>query len=210
MDLDKIKEAIIELNDRDTKELVANALKENIDPQEILEKGLIAGIKEVGNLFTRKEYFVPEVLLASEAFYSGFNMISPLIKSQILKKKAKIVIGVVEGDIHDIGKNIVKVLVEASGYDVIDLGKDVATEKFINTVAREKPNVLALSSLLTTTMMRMNDIIKGLEQRKLRSNIKVIIGGAPVNQDFANKIKADAYGKDAADAVRLIEKITGA
>lgn len=210
MDLDKIKEAIIELNDRDTKELVANALKENIDPQEILEKGLIAGIKEVGNLFTRKEYFVPEVLLASEAFYSGFNMINPLIKSQILKKKAKIVIGVVEGDIHDIGKNIVKVLVEASGYDVIDLGKDVATEKFINTVAREKPNVLALSSLLTTTMMRMNDIIKGLEQRKLRSNIKVIIGGAPVNQDFAKKIKADAYGKDAADAVRLIEKITGA
>lgn len=210
MDFDKIKEAIIELNDRDTKELVANALKKNIDPQEILEKGLIAGIKEVGNLFTRKEYFVPEVLLASEAFYSGFNMISPLIKSQILKKKAKIVIGVVEGDIHDIGKNIVKVLVEASGYDVIDLGKDVATEKFINTVAREKPNVLALSSLLTTTMMRMNDIIKGLEQRKLRSNIKIIIGGAPVNQDFANKIKADAYGKDAADAVRLIEKITGA
>lgn len=210
MDFDKIKEAIIELNDRDTKELVANALKKNIDPQEILEKGLIAGIKEVGNLFTRKEYFVPEVLLASEAFYSGFNMINPLIKSQILKKKAKIVIGVVEGDIHDIGKNIVKVLVEASGYDVIDLGKDVATEKFINTVAREKPNVLALSSLLTTTMMRMNDIIKGLEQRKLRSNIKIIIGGAPVNQDFANKIKADAYGKDAADAVRLIEKITGA
>lgn len=210
MDLDKIKEAIIELNDIDTKELVANALKKNIDPQEILEKGLIAGIKEVGNLFTRKEYFVPEVLLASEAFYSGFNMISPLIKSQILKKKAKIVIGVVGGDIHDIGKNIVKVLVEASGYDIIDLGKDVATEKFINTVAREKPNVLALSSLLTTTMMRMNDIIKGLEQRKLRSNIKVIIGGAPVNQDFAKKIKADAYGKDAADAVRLIEKITGA
>lgn len=210
MDLDKIKEAIIEFNDRDTKELVANALKKNIDPQEILEKGLIAGIKEVGNLFTRKEYFVPEVLLASEAFYSGFNMINPLIKSQILKKKAKIVIGVVEGDIHDIGKNIVKVLVEASGYDIIDLGKDVATEKFINTVAREKPNVLALSSLLTTTMMRMNDIIKGLEQRKLRSNIKVIIGGAPVNQDFAKKIKADAYGKDAADAVRLIEKITGA
>ncbi len=210
MDLDKIKEAIIELNDRDTKELVVNALKKNIDPQEILEKGLIAGIKEVGNLFTRKEYFVPEVLLASEAFYSGFNMIGPLIKSQILKKKAKIVIGVVGGDIHDIGKNIVKVLVEASGYDIIDLGKDVATEKFINTVAREKPNVLALSSLLTTTMMRMNDIIKGLEQRKLRSNIKVIIGGAPVNQDFAKKIKADAYGKDAADAVRLIEKITGA
>ncbi len=210
MDLDKIKEAIIELNDRDTKELVVNALKKNIDPQEILEKGLIAGIKEVGNLFTRKEYFVPEVLLASEAFYSGFNMISPLIKSQILKKKAKIVIGVVGGDIHDIGKNIVKVLVEASGYDIIDLGKDVATEKFINTVAREKPNVLALSSLLTTTMMRMNDIIKGLEQRKLRSTIKVIIGGAPVNQDFAKKIKADAYGKDAADAVRLIEKITGA
>ncbi len=209
MDLEKIKEAIIELNDRDTEELIAEAIKENIEPQEILTKGLIAGMKAVGDLFAQKEYFVPEVLLASEAFYTGFNIIKPLIKSAKTKQTAKIVIGVVEGDIHDIGKNIVKVLMETSGYEVMDLGQDVPTKKFMDTVAQEKPDILALSSLMTTTMMRMADIIKRLEEKKLRSTLKIIIGGAPVNEEFARKIKADGYSKDAVNAVKLVEKLTG-
>jgi len=207
LDLEKIKEAIIELNDETAKELVAKAIKENIDPQEILTKGLIAGMKAVGNLFARKEYFVPEILLASEAFYAGFSIIKPLIKPSTTKQPAKIIIGVVEGDIHDIGKNIVKVLMEASGYEIIDLGQDVPTKKFIDTVAKEKPAILALSSLMTTTMIHMEGIIQGLEDRKLRNNVKVIIGGAPVNEEFSRKINADAYGKDAAEAVKLIEKL---
>lgn len=166
-------------------------------------------MKAVGDLFARKEYFVPEVLLASEAFYAGFNIIKPLIKPSTTKQQAKIVIGVVAGDIHDIGKNIVKVLMEASGYEVIDLGQDVPTEKFIDTVEKEKPNILALSSLMTTTMVHMADIIRSLEDKKLRGSVKVIIGGAPVNEEFAKTIKADGYGKDAVGAVKLIEKLSG-
>ncbi len=207
MDFEILKKAVVEMDDNTAKELVTKALKENTDPQEILEKGLIAGMKEVANRFAHKEYFVPEVLLASEAFYAGFNKIKPLIKSTI-RKKTKVVIGVVEGDIHDIGKNIVKVLFEAAGYQIIDLGKDVRTEKIVDTVAKEKPKVLALSSLMTTTMVRMADVITGLDERKLRSKVKVIIGGAPVNEVFAKKIKADGYGKDAAAAVQLIERLT--
>jgi corrinoid protein of di/trimethylamine methyltransferase len=209
LEIEKIKEAVIELDDDTTKELVSKAIHLNIEPQEILEKGLIAGMKAVGDLFFRKEYFVPEVLLASEVFYAGFNIIKPLIKPSRAKQKTKIVIGVVEGDIHDIGKNIVKVLMEASGYEVTDLGQDVSAEKFIHTVAQEKPDVLALSSLMTTTMIHMTDIIRGLEDRKLRSTVKIIIGGAPVNLEFAREIRADGYGKDAHDAVRLVETLTG-
>lgn len=207
MDFNKLKKAVIEMQDKTVSDLVKSALKEQIAPQEILNKGLIAGMKEVGNLFSCKEYFVPEVLLASEAFYAGFNIISPLIKSLQIQPKAKIVIGVVKGDIHDIGKNIVTVLIEASGYQVIDLGKDVSTEKFINAVVKEKADILALSSLMTTTMEKMEQIIKKLEEKKLRDTVKVIVGGAPVNEEFAKKIKADGYGKDAADAVKLLERL---
>jgi len=207
LDFENIKKAIIDMDELKTKELVNNALKEKIEPRKILENGLIAGMKEVGNLFTTQVYFVPEVLLASEAFYAGFNIVSPMLKSQDKKSKAKVVIGVVEGDIHDIGKNIVKVMVEASGYNVIDLGDNVPTSKFIETVEKEKPDVLALSSLMTTTMMQMEEVIKQLEAKNLRKKVKVIVGGAPVNQDFANKINADGYGKDAAEAVNLIEKL---
>lgn len=195
------------MDDGGIKELIESALKKGIKPYDILNKGLIPGMKEVGELFSRKEYFVPEVLLASEAFYAGFNIVSPLISSTVRRAEAKIVIGVVEGDIHDIGKNIVKVLIESSGYQIIDLGKDVPTERFIDAVLKEKPAVLALSSLMTTTMTKMEEIIKELKKKDLRDRVKVIIGGAPVNREFAARIKADAYGEDAADAVKLIDEL---
>lgn len=208
MVFEELKRAIIDMDDKMCKQLVNEAIKSRIAPLDILNKGLIPGIKEVGELFARKEYYVPEVLLASETFYTGFNIVKPLIKSQGNVKKTKVVIGVVEGDIHDIGKNIVRVLTEASGYEVVDLGKDIPTKKLIDIVAKEKPDILALSSLMTTTMMRMKEIINILENKKLRNKIKVIIGGAPVNEAFAKKIKADGYGKDAVAAVRLIERLT--
>lgn len=207
MDLEKIKKAVVEMNENATRELVNLALKEKVEPRQILEKGLIAGMKEVGRLFSCQEYFVPEVLLASETFYAGFDIINPMLKLQKIPPKSKVVIGVVEGDIHDIGKNIVKVMAEASGHQVIDLGDNVPVSKFIETVEKEKPDVLALSSLMTTTMMQMEVVIKQLEAKNLRKKVKVIVGGAPVNQDFANKINADGYGKDAAEAVNLIEKL---
>lgn len=204
---DDIKNAIVGFDDDRIRTLVNLALKEGIAPAELLEKGLIPGMKEVGERFARKEYFVPEVLMAAEAFYAGFDLVKPLIKSTDRKARGKIVIGVVEGDIHDIGKNIVKVMLEASGYEVVDLGKDVPIARFIETAAKEKPQVLALSSLMTTTMVRMGDVIQGLQKKGLRKGIKIIVGGAPVNQDFADKIGADAYGEDAAAAMKVVDSL---
>jgi corrinoid protein of di/trimethylamine methyltransferase len=209
LDFDKIKKAVVDMEVEKVKDLIGKLLKNQQPPDEILEKGLIAGMKEVGRLFSSKEYFVPEVLMASEAFYAGFDLINPLLKKDKTKEKGKIVIGVVEGDIHDIGKNIVKVMLEASGYQVVDLGKDVPMEKFIEAVTRENPKVLAMSALMTTTMMKMKDVVKGLEQKKLRNKVKVIIGGAPANNDFAKKIGADGYGEDASAAVSLVEELIG-
>jgi len=207
LDLDKIKKAIIEMDDSAVKTLVETALKEKISAQEILQNGLIAGMKEVGRLFSEQVYFVPEVLLASEAFYIGFNIISPLIKPQQGKSKAKVVMCVIEGDIHDIGKNIVKVMIEAAGCEVIDLGRNVAVKRIVDAVEKEKPDVLAMSSLMTTTMMSMAGVIKELDKRGLRKNLKIIVGGAPLNREFCDQIGADGYGRDAAEAVQIIEKL---
>lgn len=209
MNFENIKKAVVNMEVEKVKNLVGKLLKNKQHPEPILEKGLIAGMKEVGKLFASKEYFVPEVLMASEAFYAGFDLLSPLIQTKKKREKGKVVIGVIEGDIHDIGKNIVKVMLEASGYQIVDLGKDVPTEKFIETVNRENPDILAMSALMTTTMMKMQDVIKGLEQRKLRNKVKVIIGGAPANEDFAKKISADGYGEDASAAVNLVEDLIG-
>jgi len=209
LDFDNIKKAVVDMEVEKVKDLVTKLLKNKRLPEEILEKGLIAGMKEVGRLFSCKEYFVPEVLMASEAFYAGFDLVSPLIKTKQMKEKGKIIIGVVEGDIHDIGKNIVKVMLEASGYQVVDLGKDVPTEIFVDSVTRENPKILAMSALMTTTMMKMKDVVKSLEHKKLRNKVKVIIGGAPVNEDFAKRIGADGYGEDASAAVSLVEALIG-
>jgi methanogenic corrinoid protein MtbC1 len=136
-------------------------------------------------------------------------MVSTLIAKAETMKKGKIVIGVVQGDIHDIGKNIVKVMLQASGYEIIDLGKDVPNEKFIETIMQEQPQILALSSLMTTTMLQMEVIINLLKKNKLRKNLKVLIGGAAVNQEYADKIGADGYAADAVGAVKLVDKIFG-
>lgn len=195
------------MDDETTKRIVFLALEEKTAPVEILEKGLIAGMQEVADLFARKEYYVPEVLLCSEAFYAGFDIVKPLIGRSSRQPKARVVFGVVEGDIHDIGKNIVKVMLEAAGYEIIDLGRDVPANEFIKAVERERPDILALSSLMTTTMTHMRDVIMELEIRDLRNSVKVIIGGAPVNEEFAVSIKADGYSPDGLSAVKLIQKL---
>jgi corrinoid protein of di/trimethylamine methyltransferase len=207
MDLSKIKSSLIALDDAQVKALVQQALDEKVKAEAILEQGLVPGMIEVGKLFSRKEYFVPEILVAAEAFYAGFNLIDPLLKKSPARKKGKIMIGVVEGDIHDIGKNIVKVMVEAAGFSVRDLGKDVPTNKLVEEAAREKPDILCLSSLMTTTMVRMKEIIERLKEMNLRDRIKVIIGGAPVTEDYARQAGADGYAADAAEAVHLIERL---
>jgi corrinoid protein of di/trimethylamine methyltransferase len=205
MNIKLIQQAIVNMQDTQVALLIEEALQRGITPEDILEQGLIQGMREVGRRFTKKEYYVPEVLLASEAFYAGFAIVRPLLQSVTDTQQGKIVLGVVHGDIHDIGKNIVKVLVEAAGYKVVDLGRDVSIEEFTNAVRNERPDVLALSSLMTTTMMTMEDIISALVDQGLRREVKVIIGGAPVTAQFARRIGADGYGEEAADAVRLIE-----
>jgi len=207
MDLNKIKNALISLDDAGVKTLVQQALDETVKAEEILEKGLVPGMVEVGRLFSRKEYFVPEILVAAEAFYAGFNLIDPWLKKTAARKREKIMIAVVEGDIHDIGKNIVKVMLEANGYRVLDLGKDVPTTRLLEAVTREKPVILCLSSLMTTTMVRMREIIDRLHAMNLRDKIKIVIGGAPVTEDYARQISADGYAPDAAEAVILIDKL---
>lgn len=207
MTFEDITEAVIEMNDNKVGNLVQEALQARHDPGEILENGLIPGMKEVARLFACKEYFVPEVLLASESFYAGFNLIIPLLKRSGKQLKAKVVMGVVEGDIHDIGKNIVKVMFEASGFEVVDLGRDIPNKQFIDAVERESPKILALSSLMTTTITRMQEIIEMLERNHLREGLKVIVGGAPVNEEFARNIKADGYSPDAPSAVQLAERL---
>jgi len=204
----ELKEAIIRLDRKKVEELTTQLLKGSAKAEEILNDGLIAGMREVGELFARKEYFVPEVLLAADCFYIAFNLISPLLKAKKGKEKGKIVIGVVQGDIHDIGKNIVKVMLEVNGYEVIDLGRDVPHHRFVKAVREEKPKVLALSALMTTTMLGMADIIQMLKEEKLREEVKVIIGGAATSAEFASKIGADGYGEDATAAVKIIESLT--
>lgn len=206
MDLREIKKALVSLDVNRVKELVSWFLREDYPPEIILKEGLIAGMKEVGELFSRREYFVPEVLIAADAFYAGFDLITPLLKGRE-EKRGKVVIGVVAGDIHDIGKNIVKVMLKANGYEVIDLGRDVPHERFIKAVEEEKPKVLALSALMTTTMFGMEEIIRILQEKGLRPKVKVIIGGAAVNEKFAQMIGADGYGEDATAAVKVVEKL---
>lgn len=207
MDLTGLAQAVIGMRDDQVTALVHQSLKENIPARTILEDGLIPGMKKVGELFKNKQYYVPEVLLASEAFYAGFNIIQPLLTSDKTAQRGKVVIGVVHGDIHDIGKNIVKVMMEATGITVIDLGKDVPAEKFVAAVAEERPDILALSSLMTTTMPCMAEIIQKLKTKNLRKTIKVIIGGAPVTAEYAEQIGADAFGRDAAEAIGIIDDI---
>ena len=207
MDLAALKQAVVEMQDEQVIALVHQFLKEKIPARSILENGLIPGMKKVGELFKNKQYYVPEVLLASEAFYAGFNIVQPMLKSEKVSRRGKVVIGVVHGDIHDIGKNIVKVMIEATGVTVIDLGKDVPTEEFITAVAEEQPDIVALSSLMTTTMPYMAEIIQKLEKNNLRAAVKVVIGGAPVTAEFAEQIGADAFGNDAAEAISIIDDI---
>jgi corrinoid protein of di/trimethylamine methyltransferase len=207
VDLTALTQAVVRMQDEKVIALVRQSLKENIPARSILENGLIPGMKKVGKLFKNKQYYVPEVLLASEAFYAGFNIVQPLLKSDKLSQRGKVVIGVVRGDIHDIGKNIVKVMIEATGVTVIDLGKDVPVEQFAAAVTAERPDILALSSLMTTTMPCMAAIIQELEKRKLRNAVKVIIGGAPVTAEYAEQIGADAFGRDASEAISIIDNI---
>jgi len=184
----------------EAKRLTEAMIALGVDPEEILNQGLISGMMEIGVLFKNNEVYVPEVLIAARAMYAGLDIIRPILASKNFKEKGIVAIGTVKGDLHDIGKNLVMMMMEGSGIKVLDLGTDVGADKFIDAVKNQGAQIVAMSSLLTTTMPEMKTIIKALEAEGLRDKIKVMIGGAPVTSAYAEQIGADAYTDDAASA----------
>ena len=201
VDLKELSEVLFRGDVSKVKEITLRALQEKIEPKEILEQGLIKGMKVVGIKFNNNEIFLPEVLLASQAMYGGLELLQPRLTKSGVRAIGKVIIGTARGDLHDIGKNLVTMMLRGGGFEVIDLGNDVSPEKFLEATQKHKPDIVSISALLTTTMIGMADVITTLERADLRNRVKVMIGGAPVTQEFANEIGAEGYAPDAASAV---------
>ena len=182
------------------KELVQQAIDEGIPAQQILDEGLLSGMSVVGEKFKNNEVFVPEVLVAARAMNMGAALLKPLLAESGMKASGRVCIGTVKGDLHDIGKNLVKMMMEGKGLEVIDLGTDVAPETFVETAQKENCSVICCSALLTTTMGVMGDVVKAAEAAGIRDHVKIMVGGAPVTEAFCQQINADKYTPDAATA----------
>ena len=199
--LQKISEELINGNHVDVSKLTQEALDQGISPAEILRYGLVVGMHEVGERFRRDEFFLPEVLVAAKAMQTAMLVLRPKLVETKAKAAGTIVIGTIQGDLHDIGKNLVGMFFEGAGCQVYDLGVDVTPELFVEAVRTYRPHVVCLSALLTTTMSRMRNVIESLTAAGLRDSVKVMVGGAPVTEEFARDIGADGYSPDAAGAV---------
>lgn len=183
------------------------AVDAGLDPIDIINKGLIGGMNVVGKRFKAGDMYVPEVLMAAKAMAAGVDIVKPLISEGDVPTTGKVVVGTVKGDLHDIGKNLVIMMMESSGFQVVNLGVDVPAEKFVEAIKEHKPQVVGMSALLTTTMMAMKDTIDVITEEGLRDQVKIIIGGAPVTADFATEIGADGFAPDAASATELAEQL---
>ena len=182
------------------KELVQAALDEGVKPADILNEGLLAGMSEIGEKFKNNEIYVPEVLVAARAMNMGMEILKPHLAEDGVSAKGKVCIGTVQGDLHDIGKNLVKMMMEGKGLEVVDLGTDVSAETFVKTAVEQNCDIICCSALLTTTMSVMGDVVKAAEAAGIRDKVKIMIGGAPINEAFRAQIGADAYEPDAASA----------
>lgn len=202
---ERIAEQVVTGQAGEVKDLVDRALSEDISAEDVLNKGLLAGMNVVSEKFKNNEFFIPEVLVSARAMTAGLDVLNPLLAAANVKAKGKVVIGTVKGDLHDIGKNIVGMMLQGAGYRIVDLGADVSKEKFIECAQKENPDILGMSALLTTTMVYMKEVIQGLKEAGLRDKVKVIVGGAPLTQAYADKIEADGYAADAATAIDLAE-----
>ncbi|MEN6480326.1 MAG: corrinoid protein [Anaerolineales bacterium] len=185
------------------------ALASGIPAGDVLNEAMIPAMAEVGRLFEENEYYVPELLIAARAMKAGLAILKPLLVATGVEPKGKVVVGTVKGDLHDIGKNLVAIMVEGAGYEVIDLGVDVPPERFVRTAIEEGAQVIGLSALLTTTMPSMKATVEALQEAGVHGPIKIMIGGAPVTQRYADEIGADGYGRDAAEAARLVAQLVG-
>lgn len=197
--IEDIKQQVIDGSGRKTKELVQQAINQGVVVAAIVNEGLIGGMSYMGNKFKKNEVYVPEVLMAARAMQQGMDIVKPLIAQSGVKEKGIIVIGAVKGDLHDIGTNLVTMMLQGAGYKVINLGVDITTEKFIKAIEEHKPHIVGLAALLTSTMPDMKATVDDL--KPYRDKIKIMIGGAPVTAEFAREIGADSYAPDAATAV---------
>jgi 5-methyltetrahydrofolate--homocysteine methyltransferase len=207
-ELGQIKDVIIGGKHKEIEDLVKAVIKkEDVSLDSIINDAMIAAMDIVGQKFADSEIFVPEMLVSAMTMKKGLNIIKPLLQGDASESKGTIIICTVKGDMHDIGKNLVTMMLEGAGFNVVDLGVDLSVEKVIEQVKQVKPEILGLSALLTTTMPEMKKVIEALEEKGLRNNVKVIIGGAPVDAAFAQKIGADGYGDDATEAVRQARRL---
>ena len=208
--LDQIAEGVINGDDELVAELTQQVIEQNTPPKQILDDGLIAGMNVVGQRFKAHDIFLPDVLMAAKAMYAGMDLLKPLLIAQGIPSMGRVVICTVRGDLHDIGKNLVGIMLKGAGFDVIDLGRDVAPEEMVRAAKEQDATVIGMSALLTTTMPVMGEVVELLKQEELDGKIKTIVGGAPVSKDFAQGIGADAYGFDAANAVDRVRQLVGA
>ena len=206
---EKFKEELGNGNIAKVKEHVEFFIKEAISPKEILDNGLIAGMDVIGDKFKKNEVFIPEVMIAAKAMQAGLDILQPHLAKSGIKPVGKVVVGTVKGDLHDIGKNIVGMMFKGAGFQVIDLGIDVSPKAFIDSVTRENMDILAMSSLVTTSMPSMGEVIELLKAENLNTKIRTMVGGAPVTQAFADKIGADGYAEDASSAVGKARELLG-
>ncbi|OPY59216.1 MAG: Methionine synthase [Pelotomaculum sp. PtaU1.Bin035] len=201
--LGDLAKGVVEMDTDLTVKASREAVEEKIDAYTAINEGLVKGMNEAGRLYEEEEYFVPELLLASDALYAGLEILTPHIKRTEKGEKSKIVLGVVQGDTHDIGKNLVKIMLEVGGFEVIDLGRDVPAEAFIDKAKEVNADMIGLSTLMTTTMPVMKKVVELLERENLKGKIRVLVGGGPVSPAFAKSIGADGYAENANNAVRV-------
>jgi corrinoid protein of di/trimethylamine methyltransferase len=210
----RLTDAVIAGDTATAEQTAKDALAAGISAYDAIMNGLAEGMKTVGDKYEKKEYFLPDMLISADAMYAGLNILTPHIPKSESKSKGKIVLGVVEGDIHDIGKNIVKIMLTAAGYEVVDLGRDVPTADFVEKAKSEGAQVIAMSTLLTPTLMSMKTVEDKLKEEGMKDKVRTVIGGGATSEDWKSKIGSDAYGKDASEAVDkvkvLIESIKSA
>lgn len=208
--IEELAQAVLDGDARKTRKLSEQLVEEGVAPLEIINQGLMGGMNEVGVQFKASIMFVPDVMASAEAMAKGVEVVKPLIAADEMQTLGRVFICTVKGDLHDIGKNLVVMMLEGAGFEVINAGVDVSPEDIVAGVREYKPDIIGMSALLTTTMLHMKDTIELLKEEGLRDDVKVIIGGAPVSQDFADEITADGYSPDAVSAADLCKRLVGA
>ena len=207
--LKELSRCVLEMEDDTVADVARMYASQGYDPVDGILLGLVDGMNRAATLYDEEEYFIPEMLICSSAMYNGLEVLRPLLPQESEKQPCKIIIGVVQGDTHDIGKNLVKIMLESAGYTLVDLGRDVPADRFVSAVKEENAQVVAMSTLMSTSMDYMRQVIEALTSTDLRSQVKVIVGGAPISPAFAERIGADGYSSSATEAVKLVARLVG-